>query len=83
MSKYMFNERREFEYDVENLPIKKVGVVGMGRVGERIKVKVHPFKNTLIYSAFLLNVKLTVESGVLFPSKRIWEGFSKSLTIRY
>lgn len=45
----------------------------MGRVGERIRNKVNPFKITPVYSAFLLNIKATVENGALFPCKAIWE----------
>ena len=48
-------------------------MIGMGRVGERIRTKVNPFKITNVYSAFLLNVEITVKEGALFPCKQIWE----------
>lgn len=48
-------------------------MIGMGRVGERIRTKVNPFKITNVYSAFLLNVEVTVKEGALFPCKQIWE----------
>ena len=51
----------------------KLAVLGMGRSGERYQNKVNPFSVTPVYSAFMLNVKLTVEAGALFPCKRIWE----------
>lgn len=60
-----------------------IGAVGMGRVGERTKEKVNPFKNTLIYSAILLNITLTVEKGAVFPCKRVMEGKIRRLTGRY
>jgi hypothetical protein len=73
--KFLGLDKPEFEKFREGAGKLKdqVGVLGMGRVGERIANKVNPFKVTPVYSAFLMNVTLTVENGALFPAKPIWE----------
>lgn len=53
---------------------QEYAVIGMSRDVRRFKAMVHPFRVThSVYSFFWLNVKSTVERGVLYPPKTYWE----------